>query len=440
MFKSLPGFRDFYPEDCALRNHLFRICRKTAQSFNFKEYDGPILESLDLFKEKSGEEIVSQLFAFEDQGGRKVALRPEMTPSLARMIGARANALKRPIKWFCIEENFRYERMQKGRTRSFYQFNADIFGEPGPGADAEIIGVLIHSLTVMGLGPEDFVIRISDRHLWVLYLKSVGLAEESIFSVLGLIDKLERMPREDLEKKLQSFFNDATEDFLAKVDTLTKIRELADLKRFFEAHVSGPDLVTELDERLSAWESLMLRLNGMGFGSMVRIDLGIVRGLAYYTGFVFEAFDIQGDHRAIAGGGRYDHLVKKLGGPELPAVGFAMGDVVIKDFLEEKGLLPNYIQVPDVYAVIGSDETLPTALQQIQIFRQAGYTVDYPIRKIAFGKQFKAANESGARWAVIFGDEEVARNSAKLKNLGSGDETEIPLDRLVESIRELDQG
>jgi histidyl-tRNA synthetase len=169
MFKSLPGFRDFYPEDCAVRNHLFRSWRKTAQTFNFKEYDGPILESLDLFKQKSGDEIVGQLFAFEDKGGRSVALRPEMTPSLARMIGARANALKRPIKWFCIEENFRYERMQKGRLRSFYQFNADIFGEPGPGADAEIVATLIQSLTVMGLGPKDFVIRISDRHLWVLY-------------------------------------------------------------------------------------------------------------------------------------------------------------------------------------------------------------------------------------------------------------------------------
>ncbi|MDA0348294.1 MAG: histidine--tRNA ligase [Verrucomicrobia bacterium] len=439
MFKTLPGFRDFYPEDCAVRNHLFRSWRKTAQSYNFKEYDGPILESLDLFKQKSGDEIVDQLFAFEDKGGRSVALRPEMTPSLARMIAARANALKRPIKWFCIEENFRYERMQKGRLRSFYQFNADIFGEPGVGADAEIIATLIQSLTVMGLGAEDFVIRISDRHLWVLYLKSLGLDEESVFAVLGLIDKLERLPRETMEEKLRPFFNEATEDFLAKVDTLTKIRELDDLKKFFTAHVQDASLASELSERLEGWDSLVNRLKAMGMASFIRIDLGIVRGLAYYTGFVFEAFDIQGDHRAIAGGGRYDHLVKRLGGPDLPAVGFAMGDVVIKDFLEEKGLLPNYIQSPDVYAIISSDETLSAALGQIQLLREAGFSVEYPIRNVGFGKQFKAANESGARWAAIFGEDEVARGVAKIKNLGTGDELEVPLVRLSESFIDLDQ-
>ena len=439
MFKTLPGFRDFYPEECALRNHLFRIWRKTAQNFNFKEYDGPILESLDLFKQKSGDEIVSQLFAFEDQGGRGVALRPEMTPSLARMIAARANALKRPLKWFCVEENFRYERQQKGRLRSFYQFNADIFGELGPGADAEVIAVLIHSLTVMGLGSSDFVIRISDRDLWLLYLKSLGFEKDPIFAVLGLIDKLERMPRDVLEEKLKPFFNEATEDFLAKVDTLTQIRTYDELKRFFVSHVTGEEIVSQLEKRLEAWESLLQRLEGMGYREMIRIDLGIVRGLAYYTGFVFEAFDIQGDHRAIAGGGRYDHLVKKLGGPDMPAVGFAMGDVVIKDILQEKDLLPNYVQVPDVYAVIGSDDTLPVALGQIQFLRQAGYTVDYAIRSLGFGKQFKAANESGARWAVIFGEEEVSRKSAKIKNLGSGEETEVPLENLTESIRQLDQ-
>ena len=438
MFKTLPGFRDFYPEDCSIRNHQFRIWRQTAQAFSFKEYDGPILEPLELFKQKSGDEIVGQLFAFEDQGGRAVALRPEMTPSLARMIGAKANALKRPIKWFCIEENFRYERKQKGRLRSFYQFNADIFGEPGPGADAEIIAVLVHSLSVMGLTENDFVIRISDRHLWVIYLKSLGLEEESIFAVLGLIDKLERMPPEVLQEKLVPYFNDATEDFLVKVDTLTKIRDLADLVAFFEAHVANADLANELQERLEAWRSLVDRLTAMGMGGFLRIDLVIVRGLAYYTGFVFEAFDIQGEHRAIAGGGRYDHLVKKLGGPDLPAVGFAMGDVVIRDLLQEKGLLPHYVQAPDVYAVIGDESVLQAALTQIQSLRQAGFSVDYPIRLVGFSKQFKAANESGARWAVIFGEDEYSRGAAKLKNLATGEELEVLLSRMTESLVDLD--
>ncbi|MCB1124406.1 MAG: histidine--tRNA ligase, partial [Verrucomicrobiae bacterium] len=421
-------------EECTVRNHLFRIWRQTATTFNFKEFDGPILEFLDLFKEKSGDEIVGQLFAFTDQGGREVALRPEMTPTLARMVGARANGLKRPIKWFCIEENFRYERQQKGRLRSFYQFNADIFGEAGAGADAEIIAVLIQSLAVMGLDAEDFVIRLSDRYLWVIYLESLGLDEESVFSVLGFIDKMERMPREVLVEKLMPTFHDATEDFLVKVETLVQIRSLEDLKQFFRAHVTETGLSQRLSDRLTSWDDLLGRLKKMGFGQFLRIDLGIVRGLAYYTGFVFEAFDIQGEHRAIAGGGRYDHLVKKLGGPDLPAVGFAMGDVVIKDLLEEKGILPSYIQVPDIYVILGGNETLGTALNSIQQLRQAGYSVEYPIKEMGFGKQFKAANDSGARFAVIFGEEEVARGEAKLKNLVSGEESSVSLDQLLASL------
>lgn len=434
MFKRLPGFRDFYPEECAVRNHLFRICRNSASTFHFKEFDGPILEPLDLFKEKSGDEIVGQLFAFTDQGGREVALRPEMTPSLARMVGARANSLKRPIKWFCIEENFRYERQQKGRLRSFYQFNADIFGEAGPGADAEVIALLIQSLVVMGLDSKDFVIRLSDRHLWVIYLESLGLDEESLFSVLGLIDKFERMPREALIGKLKPTFHEAAEDFLAKVETLIRVRNLDDLRRFFQAHVPEPGLAEKLSGRLLAWEALLSRLEWLGFGEYLRIDLGIVRGLAYYTGFVFEAFDIQGEHRAIAGGGRYDHLVRKLGGPDLPAVGFAMGDVVIQDLLAEKGLLPSYVQIPDVFAIIGGEETLGPALKAIQQLREAGYSVEYPIKSQGFGKQFKAANDSGARLALIFGDEEVSRGKVQLKDLASGEETAVSLDQVVVSI------
>ena len=269
-----------------MRNHLFRIWRHTARSFNFKECDGPILESLELFKEKSGDEIVSQLFAFTDQGGREVALRPEMTPSMARMVAARAKAMKRPIKWFCIEENFRYERQQKGRLRSFYQFNADIFAEEGVGADAEIIAVLIHSLTAMGLAENDFVIRISDRDLWILYLKSVGLEQDTVVALLGLIDKRERLPREVLLEKLQPYFNEAAEDFLLKIETLTRVRDMEDLSEFFKVQVSGRELLAALERRLSAWAELLSRLESMGFANCVYIDLGIVRGLAYYTGFV----------------------------------------------------------------------------------------------------------------------------------------------------------
>ncbi len=437
MFKTLPGFRDFYPEDCAIRNHIFRIWRQSAQCCNFAEYDGPILESLDLFKQKSGDEIVGQLFAFKDQGGREVALRPEMTPSLARMIASKANAMKRPIKWFCVEENFRYERQQKGRLRSFYQYNADVFGEAGPGADAEVIGALILTLFNLGLKDDDFVIRVSDRDLWIMYLKSLGLDEAGILGVLGLVDKMERMPREVLLEKLAVYFNDAAEDFLVKVELLVGIREFNDLKRFFLAHIAPGELMDEVIVRLNAWADLLERLKAMSFGNVIRIDLGIVRGLAYYTGFVFEAFDVKGEHRAIAGGGRYDHLVKKLGGPDMPAVGFAMGDVVIRNLLEEKKLLPKYVQAPDVSVVIGCDEARSAALTTVSALRGAGLKVDYPLKSVGFGKQFKSLNDSGSRFAVIIGEEEIAKGVAKVKDLRSREEVEVPGGKVTEAVLDL---
>ena len=431
MFKTLPGFRDFYPEDCAVRNYLFRVWRRAALSFNFKECDGPILESLELFKEKSGDEIVGQLFAFTDRGGREVALRPEMTPSLARMVAARAQAMKRPIKWFCIGENFRYERRQRGRLRSFYQFNADIFSEPGPGADAEVIAALIHSLRMMGLSTDDFVVRISDRDLWILYLRSLGLGEKAILALLNLIDKRERLSRDVVLERLRPFFHGAAEDFLLNVETLTRTRNMDDLSAFVQAHLTGGELSDAVKRRLSSWAELLDRLEKMGLGNWICIDMGVVRGLAYYTGFVFEAFDRRGEHRAIAGGGRYNHLVKKLGGPDMPAVGFAMGDVVIGQILSEKGLLPCRPQKPDLFIIMGKGKPAATALGLLHDLRRAGFSVEYPLRPVAFGKQFKAAHQSGAGLAVILGEDEVEKGVAKIKHLRSGKEEETPLKDLV---------
>ena len=437
MFKPLPGFRDFYPEDCAVRSYLFEVWRRAALSFNFKECDGPTLESLALFKEKSGDEIVGQLFAFSDRGGREVALRPEMTPSLARMVAARAQALKRPIKWFCIGEHFRYERRQKGRLRSFYQFNADIFGEAGPGADAEVIAALIHSLKMIGLSRDDFVVRISDRDLWILYLRSLGLGEKTILTLLSLIDKRERIPREVMLRRLQPIFQESAENFLSELETLTRLRAMDDLTAFFKVNVSGKDYGDAIGNRLSSWSELLDRLEAMGLAGSICIDMGVVRGLAYYTGFVFEAFDRSGNHRAIAGGGRYNHLVKKLGGPDMPAVGFAMGDVVIGNILSEKGLLPRPPQAPDVYFIMGKGEPAALALCCLQKMRRAGISVEYSLRPMAFAKQFKQAHASGASLAVILGEDEVKKGVAKIKRLASGKEEEAPLPQLVNHLRNL---
>jgi len=424
-FETLPGFREFYPEACARRNHIFGRWRQTAKAFNFLEYDAPVLEPLELYIEKSGEEIVGQLFNFEDRGGRAVAMRPEMTPSLARLIGAKANSLKRPVKWFNIGEHYRYERPQKGRLRAFYQFNVDIFGESGPSADAELIALLVQALQSFGLGAEDFKVRLSDRDLWLLMLAAEGLDEERSAQVLAAIDKLERTEREKTVEKLTGVVGDEAEAFLVRIESLIAIRDFDSLKEAIQNLPLEGDLSEQAAKRLDDWTQLIRNLNASGAGEYIQIDLGIVRGLAYYTGFVFEAFEASGEGRALAGGGRYDALVKKLGGPDMPAVGFAMGDVTLADLLDSKSLMPDYLQSPQFIAIIGGEEERDAALSDAGQLRALGYQVEYPLKSQGFGKQFKSANQSGARFALIYGREEIEKGVVKVRDLASGNEAEI---------------
>lgn len=437
MFESLPGFREFYPEECAVRNHLFRSWRLTSNRFGFAEYDAPVLEPLDLFRVKSGDEIVSQLFAFTDRGGREVALRPELTPSLARMIGARANSMKRPIKWFSIGEQYRYERQQRGRLRAFFQWNADVLGEAGPEAEIELIALMIQSLTALGLTVQDFYVRLSDRQLWFFYLQSCGLDDEALGGVLTVIDKIGREPEEVTIGKLKPFFGEAVADFWAKISSLRGLGNLEEMDRFFAAHVTDASLREQVMGRLAEWRTLLDALGAMGLGDFVAIDMGIVRGLAYYTGFVFEAFDRKGELRALAGGGRYDNLLSRLTKVDLPAVGFGMGDVVLRELLEERGLLPKYISAPDLYCVIGGQAERKRALGDIYLLREAGYRVEYPMKQAGFGKQFKQADQSGARFALIYGEEEAAQVAVKVRNLREGTEELVPRQNLLPYLADL---
>lgn len=436
-FETLPGFREFYPDACAQRNAIFDTWRSVARAFNFLEYDAPVLEPLELYIEKSGEEIVGQLFNFEDRGGRAVALRPELTPSLARLVGAKANSLKRPVKWFNIGEQYRYERPQKGRLRAFYQFNVDIFGEPGPAADAELIALLAQSLKSFGLGEVDFKIRLSDRDLWLLMLAAEGLDEAGSMAVLGVIDKMERMDREKVLEKLAALMGDAAESFLGRVEEAVSIREFDALRSYILALPLEGDLAEQAQVRLADWGVLLAALESAGAREFIQIDLGIVRGLAYYTGFVFEAFEASGEGRALAGGGRYDALVKKLGGPEMPAVGFAMGDVTLADLLESKGLLPKASQSPQIVMVIGGAEARPVAMRDAASLRSRGYVVDYPLKEQGFGKQFKSANQSGARLALIYGSYEISKDVVKVRDLKAESEQELPRAELIERVAEL---
>jgi len=436
-FQSLPGFREFYPDACLRRNYIFSQWKRAACAFNFQEYDAPVLEPLELYKEKSGEEIVDQLFNFEDRGGRAVTLRAEMTPSLARLIGAKANSLKRPIKWYHIGEHYRYEKPQKGRLRAFYQFNADIFGESGPGADAELITLLVQSMIAFGLTENDFKVRLSDRDLWLLILAIEGIEESDFPKVLGTIDKLERTDESWAVEQFATILGSRAEAFLKTVREVIAIRDFEALVAFFNQRSANDELLARAKSRLEDWQRLLSYLNASGVSDQVRIDLGIVRGLAYYTGFVFEAFEASGQGRALAGGGRYDTLVQRLGGVEMAAVGFAMGDVTLADLLEAKGLLPDYSNHPDFFAIIGDSEARKIALSDVYQLRSLGHSVDFPLKEQGFGKQFKDANLKGARFALIYGSDEMDKNVVKVRDFISGAEQEFPRELLPELASDL---
>lgn len=396
MIHGLPGFRDFFPEDCARRNHVVATWREVSRRYGFVEFDGPVLESTDLYRKKNeaGAEILEQLYSFVDRGGREVALRPEMTPTLARMVAAREKHYRKPMKWFCVSNFFRHERQQKGRLREFLQFNADILGESSPQADAEIIALAIDLLRAFGFTAEHFVVRLSDRKAWMDFLQSRGCDEAACRSVLACADKLEREPEEKLNAKLAS-------------TGLT----VADLKAFIAA--GSPEAFAPVLEAIAA----------RGLTGFVQPDLSIVRGLAYYTGVVFEVFDRSKNLRALAGGGRYDGLVKGLsdGAADLPAIGFGMGDVVLGHLIDETPVAAEKLRAAlaastDVFVVIADETRRAEALQVVQTCRELGLSTDFPLKPAKVGKQFQEAEHLGARHAIVIGQEWP---QVKLKHLAT---------------------
>ena len=425
--QALPGFRDFYPADLALRSYIFETWRKVATRYGFEEYDGPPLESLDLYTTKSGEEIVGQLYNFEDKGDRKVALRPEMTPTLARMVAARANGLRKPIRWFSIPQLFRYERQQRGRLREHFQLNCDLIVEASSLADAEIIAVAIDVMRAFGLEAQDVRVRISDRRLLTEVLRRRGFPPQSHPRAFDFIDKFERLKGDQIQK-----FAKAEEFAPARVDDLieiSRIRSGEQLDRELGAGLAGSEVAGPLREVQRA-------LTAMGLGDFLEIDLTIVRGLAYYTGVVFELFDSQRTLRAICGGGRYDNLLGGLGGVELPAVGFGMGDVVLAELLREKGLGPSETQGIDVFLAFITSEDLTHVLSLAHRMREAGLRVEYPMTPQALGKQLKLADARRARLALVIGPDERARGELVLRDLGSGSQEMVPEAGVIDIVKQ----
>jgi histidyl-tRNA synthetase len=409
----LPGFREFYPENCFERNFIFEKMRQVCRSFCFSEYDSPILEPLELFTEKSGEEIASQLFNFVDRGGRAVALRPEMTPAVARMIGSKIHALKRPLKWFSIEENFRYERPQKGRLRSFYQLNVDIFDEKGIHADAEVIALAIAILRSLGLTADDFHVRLSDRNLWTFLLRGLAVPEFLIADVLSIVDKMER-ESESVEKL--NALNLEGARLLENIETFQAIRTVDDLENFLRT-IIFKDLASEVALHLDQLRLLLTRLEHFGLASFVTLDFGIVRGLAYYTGFVFEIFERSGKSRALAGGGRYDDLVEKFGYSKTTAVGLAIGDVTLGNVLAERHLMPTFDPIADLFMIFDS-QSEALAMGDAHNLRERGLAVNYVLKNdFSLDKQFKQAAK--ARWVAYYtnGQEDIIlRNVVQRKD------------------------
>jgi histidyl-tRNA synthetase len=415
--ERLPGFRDFYPEpvpqpelsSADARQFIFDHWRSVARRYGFREYDGPPLEPLELYTTKSGEEIVGQIYNFKDKGERDVSLRPEMTPTLARMAAAHERNYKKPFKWFAIPQLFRYERPGKGRLREHFQFNADIIGESAPAADAELIALLIDTLHSFGLTEADIVLRLSSRNAWHEFFLQHNGDPAREYDFYQVIDKLEREEPKTNEQKLEALgFS------------------LVEVMSFIDAGKPTTELQAILDD-----------LAARGLDGYVKVDYGVIRGLAYYTGTVFEAFDRKGEQpRAIAGGGRYDNLIQLISGGKvnLPALGFGMGDVVLLDLIKGRGLLPKFDPALDAFCIIPDETQRPAALSLIQSLRNAGLAVEYSLVPAKPDKQFKRAQELKVRHTITVGPSPDGTLSVRIKNLQTRQEKTVSVDEAARAL------
>jgi histidyl-tRNA synthetase len=423
---ALPGFRDFYPELFAERAYIMSVWRRVLRRYAFVEYDGPPLEPLDLYRKKSGDELVGQLYSFTDKGDREVAMRPEMTPTLARMVAARANALRKPVRWFSVPQLFRYERQQKGRLREHFQLNADIVGETGVTADAELVAVALDVMREFGLTSADVNARVSDRRLLQALLEQAGVDEGVMPAVFGVIDKRGREPAAVSREKLMTVLgNEGQTEAVEAILSCTEVDVLA--SRYGQS--------SEVGDHIERMRDYLTYVGALGFGDWVKLDLSIVRGLAYYTGIVFELFDTQGEFRAICGGGRYDTLLETLGGVDLPALGFGMGDVVIAELLRTKKLIPSVEQRTD-YWIAADDASMVAEVMSVAAeLRRRDKSVEYALKPQQLSRQLKAASAAGADSAVLLDRETFSKGEVKLKDLKAGTERTLALGDLINSLK-----
>ena len=423
---ALPGFRDFYPEQLATRNYLMSVWRDVARRYGFVEYDGPPLEPLELYTKKSGDEIVGQLYTFTDKGDRQVALRPEMTPTLARMVSAKAESMRKPIRWFSVPQLFRYERQQKGRLREHFQLNVDIVGEASVAADAELLAVAIDVMRALGLTSQDVRARVSDRRLLTALLSHVGVKKSELPAVFAAVDKAGREPRDVTLAKVEKAVSDAE----ARRGVGGILRNATNLAALGNEFADSPKVV----EEIGRMREYLGFLDALGVGDWVDFDLSIVRGLAYYTGKVFELFDAKGEFRAICGGGRYDDLLSTIGGVDLPALGFGMGDVVLTELLKARDLLPS-AELGAEYWVAAEDESLlPEVMTVAGRLRAKARSVEYALKSQTLARQLKTASSAGVKNVVLLRRQDYAAGNVTLKTLADGSERSVSLDAFLDSL------
>ena len=418
MTKGVRGTRDFYPEDMRLRNWLFDNFAYASLLHGFEEYDSPIIEHEDLYTRKQGEDIIKQLYNFEDKGSRKVSLRPEMTPSLARMVMSRAGVLPMPIKWFSIPQCWRYERTQKGRGREHYQWNVDIWGTNEISADAELFSVIVTFLESIGLTENDVVIRVSSRKVLEEVLGSLGIEGDSFAQTCVIVDKMDKLPSDTINEQLSGLGH--SKEVISTIQSTLGINSLESLKNTLKKD----------SEALIELQTLFEAIESYGISSWVEFDGSIVRGLAYYTGCVFEVNDREGRFRAICGGGRYDNLLSTLGGKDLPATGFGFGDMVIMELLADKDLLPELLSGVEDVVIPLSPELRDVAVKVASALRNSDRLVDLVLDDRKMKWAFKHAERVDATRIVLVGKEEWSRQKIKIKDLETGEENELSIEDL----------
>jgi histidyl-tRNA synthetase len=419
VIQSVKGTRDFYPEQMAIRVWLYNKMREVAELFGYQEYEAPILESLELYAAKSGEELVKeQSYVFTDRGGSEITLRPELTPSLARMIAQKQNELSFPVRWWSLGPFWRYERPQKGRTREFFQWNVDMLGVSSPEADAENAAVLATFFQRVGLTSEQVIIKVNNRRLMDDRFNALDIPMEKRPTVSSWVDRREKLTPEA--------WTEYGKEIGLSPEQITKIKEMLADKDLWQQS-------TELTRFFAVVDALDLR-------QYFEFDPSITRGLLYYTGTVFEAWEVGGDiKRSILGGGRYDNLTRDVGGDPIPGVGFAMGDVVIGLILEKYGLLPKELNVNPALLLVTvfNEECLLESFKLASELRQAGLNVICYPEAAKLPKQFKYADRIGAKVTLVMGPDEVENGRVAVKNLINGEQVSVPRDALVDEIRKI---